>query len=940
MKASEEIDRVFLDKKFSATKYMLRYIVGASDDVRKDQLQTIGRYRSLADHEIAGVVEANYSNFNASLGKFNVISNQLQEARAGLVEVSKRSMEGKAILTAKTKNLNDLLLLKYESKKVIEVVDDIDFIDKAPSRIRQMLAAKNAPAAVDIYLRAFDLVLGDKLAVFHAIAIMRNAIIECKQLIEDHVVHEIESILYLEDVFGTFTKGLKQTVSAFQSLLAQADMVPSVHVLPSSGTSSAPSNAIMPSTSFSGNAPSKPRATTELIALVDCVKRLSRQVDVAGTIKNTRGVHLTKVLSQVASLCQGKGYYEESTFGRHAASANFQTFVQALCQALGQVVRRHQVLVQTLDHSSCTLPDVIQSVFRLLQDQLGVYITTDATSGAAPAFSASALQPNSSTGLFRFAQLQGNVAIAPPQPATMPVDSNRASVVCPSSLFHVPVVYPDLVEFSDAIVSIGKSTFSYAADMLHPYLAKVWFPRLKSEAETFLSSPTTRVPRRFELSPPLDVPFQIPDVHEVLHVVDAMFAMLETMPSFVPDVAGVVEATLLRYVEECSAVVRKICDGTLNQLETGVAATELMRSFQESDVYLTAKGKVPHQPLAKVLPTSSTTSSENDKSSTLTAPSGHNYGYSYALPTPILTTPPSSGSPSEGPPAMSKKEEMQMKEWDFEVKFKDPAFWAAPHVSKGLLFDQGKLAMLAYINMACDAVSLHTETCMQALLAKHNDADALEHVLGNVKAVSWRCSGLADECLFFLRRELRLQAFYYLTQVASPLVAQASAPPSIASPTAQATGTTAPPPISPHDCIVAWNAHLMRMKLPLAHDKIAFVWDGLDRLEATIAMHIVQYVPKLSVAGVGQMTVNLCALQQTLTALFYGHPAIPRDFFHFERAKRYFQLLTLTETELELFLMENRRAFPTDCLRAIWRVDVPTRVLTKSSVNKLDSLLR
>ncbi|RHY25442.1 hypothetical protein DYB32_008308 [Aphanomyces invadans] len=615
MKASEEIDRVFLDKKFSATKYMLRYIVGASDDVRKDQLQTIGRYRSLADHEIAGVVEANYSNFNASLGKFNVISNQLQEARAGLVEVSKRSMEGKAILTAKTKNLNDLLLLKYESKKVIEVVDDIDFIDKAPSRIRQMLAAKNAPAAVDIYLRAFDLVLGDKLAVFHAIAIMRNAIIECKQLIEDH-------------------------------------------------------------------------------------------------------------------------------------------------------------------------------------DQLGVYITTDATSGAAPAFSASALQPNSSTGLFRFAQLQGNVAIAPPQPATPPVDSNRASVVCPSSLFHVPVVYPDLVEFSDAIVSIGKSTFSYAADMLHP----------------------------------------------------------------------------------------KICDGTLNQLETGVAATELMRSFQESDVYLTAKGKVPHQPLAKVLPTSSTTSSENDKSSTLTAPSGHNYGYSYALPTPILTTPPSSVI---CPPAMSKKEEMQMKEWDFEVKFKDPAFWAAPHVSKSLLFDQGKLAMLAYINMACDAVSLHTETCMQALLAKHNDADALEHVLGNVKAVSWRCSGLADECLFFLRRELRLQAFYYLTQVASPLMAQASAPPSIASPTAQATGTTAPPPIGPHDCIVAWNAHLMRMKLPLAHDKIAFVWDGLDRLEATIAMHIVQYVPKLSVAGVGQMTVNLCALQQTLTALFYGHPAIPRDFFHFERAKRY-----------------------------------------------------
>jgi hypothetical protein len=78
MKASEEIDRIFFDKKFSAAKYMLRYIVGAPDDVRQEQLQTITRYNKLADQEIAGVVDANYSNFNASLGKFTGISNQLQ----------------------------------------------------------------------------------------------------------------------------------------------------------------------------------------------------------------------------------------------------------------------------------------------------------------------------------------------------------------------------------------------------------------------------------------------------------------------------------------------------------------------------------------------------------------------------------------------------------------------------------------------------------------------------------------------------------------------------------------------------------------------------------------------------------------------------------------------------------------------------------------------
>ncbi|ETV78141.1 hypothetical protein, variant 1 [Aphanomyces astaci] len=828
-------------------------------------------------------------------------------------------MEGKAILTAKTKNLNELLLLKYESKKVIEVVDDIDFIDKAPSQIRHALGAKNATAAVDMYLRAFELVLSDKLAVFHAIASMRNALMECKQLIEDHIVQELESILFLQDVFKTFAKGLKQTVPVFQTLLAEAD------VLYTTATNTvSPPASIIGAMNTSGRPDtwkaSAPPTANPLAMLVTCVKRLARQVDVSGTLKNTRRVQLDSVLTHVAALCQGKGYYEEATFGTHAASGNFETFVQVLAQVLEQLVRRHALLVECMDHGSCTLSDVLQSVFRLVQEQVGMY--TDGVAVTLLSTPPPTLLP-SATGLFRFAQLQQEAAAVVPPPSSSQGDSKRL-VVCPASLFHMPVVYADLVRFSDAVQAAAGAASSYAADMLHPYLIKGWFPRLKAEAENFLARPTTRVPRRFDLSPPLDVPLQVPDVHVMLHLVDAMFDMLATMPSFEIEVAGVLEATMLRYVEECSAIVRKICDGTLNQLETGVAASELMRTFQDSAVYLMAKGKVPHQPVAQVVPTTTCDHTED------AASPGHSYGYSYALPTPILSTTSQAAATSTTSEmsSSSKTDQLQATEWEFEVKFKDPAFWTLP-VTKRLLFDQGKLAMLAYINMACDAVSLHTEARIQSA-AVAISADTLEHVLHNVKSVSWRCSGLADECLFFLRRELRLHAFYYLTQVTS-------------SPSSSPTSTAAAPSstlVAPHECIVGWNAHLMRMHLPLTTDKMAFVWDGLDRLEATIVMHSVQYTPKMTLATISQMAVNLNALQQNLTALLYGYPMIRRDFYHFERAKRYFQLLTLSETDLELFLMENRRLFPTDCLRAIWRVDVPTRVLTKSSVNKLDSLLR
>lgn len=74
-----EIDAAFYDKKFSATRYMLRYVVGAStDDVRREQLQRVTRQREVADREIAGVIDENFANFNTSLARFASISGQLE----------------------------------------------------------------------------------------------------------------------------------------------------------------------------------------------------------------------------------------------------------------------------------------------------------------------------------------------------------------------------------------------------------------------------------------------------------------------------------------------------------------------------------------------------------------------------------------------------------------------------------------------------------------------------------------------------------------------------------------------------------------------------------------------------------------------------------------------------------------------------------------------
>lgn len=79
MSSSSEIDAAFFDKKFSVTRHLLRYVVGASsDDVRHEQLQRVTRQREVADREIAGVIDENFANFNTSLARFASISGQLE----------------------------------------------------------------------------------------------------------------------------------------------------------------------------------------------------------------------------------------------------------------------------------------------------------------------------------------------------------------------------------------------------------------------------------------------------------------------------------------------------------------------------------------------------------------------------------------------------------------------------------------------------------------------------------------------------------------------------------------------------------------------------------------------------------------------------------------------------------------------------------------------
>jgi hypothetical protein len=82
--------------------------------------------------------------------------------------------------------------------QVIEIIDDIQRIEAAPVKIGALLDARDFVGAVDMFTHSLNLVFSERLVAFHAITGIRNALMECKQVIEDRIVQELQHVVYLK----------------------------------------------------------------------------------------------------------------------------------------------------------------------------------------------------------------------------------------------------------------------------------------------------------------------------------------------------------------------------------------------------------------------------------------------------------------------------------------------------------------------------------------------------------------------------------------------------------------------------------------------------------------------------------------------------------------------------------------------------------------------
>ncbi|KAL4170097.1 hypothetical protein KRP22_011004 [Phytophthora ramorum] len=925
------IDPVFFDKKFSASRYMLRYVVGAAtDELRDQQLQKVRKFRAMADEQIDGVIDQSFVNFNTSLARFTAISNQLQETRDKVQEVRKRAADGRTILGSKTKNLRELLLQKYEAKKVIDIINDIECIEAAPTKIDALLRQRKFLEAVDEFASALDLVFSEQLVAFHATTGLRNGLMECKQTIEDRLIHELQRAIYLKGAFSNIASKTNQySLAAIENELnsdAQLD-----HEFDRLLLQASPSKADATDQS-SNDVATVARTNNALKTAVSAVKKLHREREAIGNIKSSIEEELDAVVAELSRLCRGifntssstsfANAFTEATFGTHDHSSDFGTFLRLLFTVLRRIAQRHYLVAVYFEADGDTwdygMFEVSTRISGVLERVVGEYL--DGVSTPQPVTSDPAESSASDSGeLFKLSRNKPSKNQVSDGDESGQLVAKRRRLVCEPSVFHLPEVYQDLERIGKDLQQFfrasnsrsGANSLSGFASFLSTFIIQKWIPKVKAKAQHFLALKARGQTSACRLPIPSDTTYQPPSIDSLLHVIENLREMMVKMPTHASDLASVLETSVLSWLEECAVIVRDIREHTLNhqQLQSkNVTYADLATIFHEYEGYQRAKqgSPIPYHH-SKVQPTGSASCGAN---STRT----------------------------------SAEETIAAQELELEREMYDPDAWMQG--PNGLLMDNARIGMLGYANSACDLIALYLQRVAGGSGGKSNNNSAppttSPALTMALQAASWQCSALADECLLFLRREVRLHCCYYLTQLVSQRFDMEEGQSTMA-----------------QDSVLTLNLNLSSIENALqpylASDKMALVFNGADALLSRLLIgNLAQMTDStFTRGGVQQMLLNIGALRQGLTGTLYSYPrdgaslsstaSMPSSCSsasRLEHAKRYYQLLNLSETQLEMFLLANRGAYSHEAFRALWHVQAPHRPLAKGSVNKLDSLLR
>ncbi|GLD91961.1 hypothetical protein PINS_up000494 [Pythium insidiosum] len=369
-----------------------------------------------------------------------------------------------------------------------------------------------------MFTRSLDLVFSEKLVAFHAITGVRNALMECKQSIEDQLVLELHHIIYLKSTFASLAKANQYSMAAIEHELNSASLLDNEFeklVFQSNQNEEDKGKSLFADTTASLTST---RAFNHLEAAVNAVKKVRREMEVIGALRSSLENELNEVVIEISLICRGifnssshtsfDNNFTERKFGSHDHSANFQTFLRLLFHVLRRIAQRHFLTASYFnangDSWNYGMSDVIAKITSVLERVLGEYLedasTTETLAGAAAKDIKSAVSTGDLFRLSRNKQPDDRTSsrLLLPHDYNGKVIEETHTRVCDPSVFHLPIVYDDLeamardlqeyVRVATTHLHLSTSSSSTSlpfAAFLHQFVTTKWIPKVKAKAQVF-----------------------------------------------------------------------------------------------------------------------------------------------------------------------------------------------------------------------------------------------------------------------------------------------------------------------------------------------------------------------------------------------------------------------------------------------------------------------
>jgi hypothetical protein len=178
-------------------------VVGEEGSQKQQQLLQQEAYQRLQDQKetiddaVNQIVSNYHADFNNSVRNFSTIYEKFSETQTQVNQLRRRVRDCKGTLNHKKDSLNTAANNKTVYTKLVGMLEEIEALKETPSRIDQCIQNHRFLEAVHHLKRALASMFSEDLCEVQALSFLRHELMERKQVVEDKIVDELHTYLYL-----------------------------------------------------------------------------------------------------------------------------------------------------------------------------------------------------------------------------------------------------------------------------------------------------------------------------------------------------------------------------------------------------------------------------------------------------------------------------------------------------------------------------------------------------------------------------------------------------------------------------------------------------------------------------------------------------------------------------------------------------------------------